>query len=155
MQVAFTKHRFLAPPAEGGDSVALQAREALEIAALCALRCKKEDVFVRSVAQLRTYYDDYGSLPESSRRWLIVGLCLMRHLANGDLSRFHAELELVPRAQLENAHIKHPVQLERYIAEGGFLHVWDAQRDVPDEMYQAFMDKLMQTLRCVAPASLS
>jgi len=76
----------------------LLARETYELAALLSIRAGDDDgAFERTVSQLKTYYRDYASLlPESERKWPIIGLSLMHLLANNRIAEFHTELELIP-----------------------------------------------------------
>ena len=56
----------------------LLARETLELAALVSIAAKDEKSFERHATQVRTYYTDYAHLlPESERKWPILGLNLL------------------------------------------------------------------------------
>jgi len=125
------------------------ARETYELGAFLSIERKDEKSFERYVANLKTYYFDYSSLlPDSERKWQILGLHLMSLLAQNMISEFHTELELVPldNQRLTN-YISFPIELERWIMEGSYNKVLSATSSVPLPVFSFFMDKLMVTVR--------
>merc|ERR1740137_397129 len=75
----------------------LVARDILEIGAQWAIAKKDIEAFERYIAQLKCYYFDYKEdLPESAYRYQLLGLNLVRLLAQNKLADFHTELELLP-----------------------------------------------------------
>jgi len=150
LKIAMTQFSFLLP---GQTSPTTQkelilAREILEIAALLSIRNKDEKSFERHIAQVKTYYNDLGAaLPQSARQYMLLGLNLLRLLANNRMGEFHTELELISIENMQNIYIKHPLQLEQYIIEGNYNKVYRARADVPAPYYSFFMDKLVNTLR--------
>jgi len=126
----------------------LLAREILEFGALLSIRLKDLAAFERYVAQVKTYYYDFGQkIPVSSRQNMILGLNLMHLLAKNKLDEFHIELELIPLAQHQDQFIKHPVQLEQYMMEGAYNKVLKSKDSAPNDSYTFFMDLLMNTVR--------
>ncbi len=126
------------------------AREILEHGALLAIRMMDIPSFERHVAQLKMYYSDCSEgLPESSRQYPILGLNLLRLLAQNRIADFHTELELIPPAlAASNVYIQHPAQLEQHIMEGSYNKVLSAKHDglyASEGMY--FMDMLVDTVR--------
>ena len=106
--------------------------------------------FERYVAQLKIFYSDCATtLPASQRQFPILGLNLLRLLAQNRIAEFHTELELIPpELQASNVYIKYPAQLEQHIMEGSYNKVLSAKRDnlfASDGMY--FLDLLVGTVR--------
>jgi 26S proteasome regulatory subunit N12 len=126
----------------------LLAREILEHAVLLSVKTKDIPSFERYIAQVKTYYYDYGkNLPPSQRQYPILGLNLLRLLAQNRIAEFHAELELIPLEMHQNVYIRHPIMLEQYIMEGSYHKVRNARADVPVDTYTFFTDILMETIR--------
>jgi len=125
-----------AAPSAAQDEELLLAREILEYGALLAIKAIDIPSFERQVAQLKTYYTDCASrLPESPRQYPILGLNLLRLLAQNRIAEFHTELEVLP-AQLimSNVYIKFPAQLEQHIMEGSYNKVLSAKQASPGRM---------------------
>jgi len=126
----------------------LLSREILEHATLLSVKLKDIPAFERYIPQVKTYYYDYGKyLPSSQRQFPILGLNLLRLLAQNRIAEFHTELELIPLELHQNVFISHPIALEQYIMEGSYPKVRNARADVPSESYTYFMDILMDTVR--------
>jgi len=127
----------------------LVARDILEIGAQWAIAKKDIEAFERYIAQLKCYYFDYKEdLPESAYRYQLLGLNLVRLLAQNKLADFHTELELLPAKDLhQNIYIKHPVCIEQYLMEGSYNKVFLARGNVPAESYNFFIDILLNTIR--------
>jgi len=147
-----------AAAAGAGPEVAkeqLLARETLELACFLSIRCRDLSGFERHVAQLKMYYNDnQHGLSPSDQKYTISGLYLLHLLASDRIGEFHTELELIPVDEHENAHIKQPIQLERYLMEGNYAKVLEAQRDVPKAYYAYFMERLIDMVRLKIGASL-
>jgi len=150
----------------------LLARETYELAALLSIRIGDDKAFERTVTQLKTFYYDYASiLPESERKWPIMGLSLMNLLASNRIAEFHTELELIPstelnppstptnalslvrsssklsQASVSNVYISFPVALEQRLTEGSYNKILLARSNVPLAAYNFFLDKLVDTVR--------
>merc|ERR1712070_857067 len=99
------------------------AREVLEYGALLSIRTVDIPSFERHVAQLKIYYTDCAStLEESPRQYPLLGLNLLRLLAQNRIAEFHTELETLPTdLQTTNDYIKFPAQLEQNIMEGMYF----------------------------------
>mmetsp|Transcript_53190 Transcript_53190/g.105776 ORF Transcript_53190/g.105776 Transcript_53190/m.105776 type:complete len:273 (-) Transcript_53190:265-1083(-) len=128
----------------------LLAREVLEQGAMLSIQTMEISAFERYVAQLKIYYSDCAAtLPESARRFPILGLNLLRLLAQNRIAEFHTELELIPpELQASNVYIKYPAQLEQHIMEGSYNKVLSAKQDglfSKEGIY--FMDQLIDTVR--------
>ena len=121
----------------------------LEHGALLSIKAMDIPAFERHVAQLKIYYSDCAAiLPESQRQFPILGLNLLRLLAQNRIAEFHTELELIPtELQHANIYIKYPAQLEQHIMEGSYNKVLSAKADglfSTEGMY--FMDMLVDTV---------
>ena len=143
-------------PNEAQKSEMLLAREILEHGALLSVKAMEIPAFERYVAQLKIYYSDCAStLPESQRQYPILGLNLLRLLAQNRIAEFHTELELIPtELQHANIYIKYPAQLEQHIMEGSYNKVLSAKSEgvfQKEGMY--FMDMLVDTVSAQAAAA--
>mmetsp|Transcript_14532 Transcript_14532/g.31479 ORF Transcript_14532/g.31479 Transcript_14532/m.31479 type:complete len:271 (-) Transcript_14532:178-990(-) len=128
----------------------LVARETLEFGALLAIKAVDIPAFERHISQLKTYYTDCAlKLPESQRQYPLLGLNLLRLLAQNRIAEFHTELELLPTDhQQSNAYIRFPAQLEQHIMEGSYNHVLAAkQGGLYEQEGMYFMDMLVETVR--------
>lgn len=77
----------------------------------------------------------------------LLGLNLLRLLAQNNIAEFHTELESLELDQLSNIYIKHPIQVEQCLMEGSYNKVWNSRSNVPAEDYAFFIDILMGTIR--------
>jgi len=127
----------------------LIARDVLEIGAQWAIAKQDIPCFERYMAQLKCYFFDYNEdLPESTYKFQLLGLNLLRLLAQNKLAEFHTELELLDAKDINtNIYIKHPVSLEQYLMEGSYNKVFLARGNVPAESYNFFMNILLDTIR--------
>ena len=80
-------------------------------------------------------------------QYTILGLNLLRLLANNQIADFHTELELIPTEMLDNTFIKHPIQLEQYLMEGSYTKIIESRNEVPSSTYSNFMEQLVHTVR--------
>lgn len=149
LKIQLAQLSFLSPGVAPDPKVLILARDVLEMGAQYAIRVKDIPAFDRYMTQLLTYYHDYsGQLPESQRMYPLIGLNLLRLLAENRISDFHTALETIQPSLLhENIYIRHPVQLEQSLMEGSYNKVWNARQDVPAKEYLFFIDILMETIR--------
>lgn len=82
-------------------------------------------------------------------QYTLLGLNLLRLLANNQIADFHTEVELIPTEMLDNSFIKHPVLLEQYLMEGSYTKIIESRQEVPSSSYTYLMDPLIQTVRYV------
>lgn len=124
------------------------AREVLEIGAYHAISTKDIPAFERYISQLKSFYFDltHGLTP-SQRVFSLLGLNLLRLLADNKIAEFHTELELIEPEQLQNMYIKHPIHIEQCLMEGSYNKIWNARQVVPAPEYLFFVDILMGTIR--------
>jgi 26S proteasome regulatory subunit N12 len=139
-----------APPSPTMQQELMLAREILEHAAFWSIRQHDIPAFERYVSQLKIFYNDFATaLPPSQRQYPILGLNLLRLLAQNRTAEFHTELELIPAALHDsNVYIKYPTQLEQYIMEGSFNKVLNARADgLYSREGEYFMQMLTDTVR--------
>ncbi|XP_067929151.1 26S proteasome non-ATPase regulatory subunit 8-like [Watersipora subatra] len=127
----------------------LISRDSLEIGAQWAIAKQDIPLFERYIAQLKPYYFDYSEdLPQSTYKFQLLGLNLLRLLAQNKLAEFHTELELLDAKDIHsNIYIKHPVSLEQHLMEGSYHKVFVARENVPARSYTFFMNILLDTIR--------
>lgn len=124
----------------------VMAREILELGLLHSLRVKDMPAFERYYAQLKPFYQN-ASLAPSQRMFTILGLNLLRLLAQNKIADFHTSLEELGLEQLNNIYIKHPIHVEQCLMEGSYNKVWNSRANVPAQEYLFFIDILMSTIR--------
>lgn len=124
------------------------ARDVYEVAALLSLKQEDEIAFERHVAQAKTYYVDFaGVIPPSPRQNLVLGLNLMRLMAQNRIGEFHTELELVPQDARDDTYIKYALKLENCLMEGSYSKIREEGISAPDPSFNFFVDELMDTVR--------
>jgi 26S proteasome regulatory subunit N12 len=145
----------LAAPGAQPDAAKSQllARETLELACFLSIRRRDVQGFERHVSTLKMYYNDNPN-QVSEKRFVVQGLYLLHLLASDRIGEFHTELELISMEDAENLYIKQPIQLERYLMEGNYAKVLEAQKDVPQMYYSFFMERLLETVRLKVGATL-
>jgi 26S proteasome regulatory subunit N12 len=133
--------------AQTPEQIALE-RSVFETAAMLNIREKDIKEFQRHFSMLKPYYVDYGSeLPPSDLQSTVLGLNLLRLLAQGSLDEFHIELETISSEHLSSPAVQFPVQLEQLSMEGSYHKVVHFQQQLPSPEYSVFMDTLSGTLR--------
>jgi len=127
----------------------LIAREFLEYGALWSIRAMDIPSFERYVTQLKGHYSDFSEeLPKSQKQHMLLGLNLMRLLAQNRIAEFHTELELIdPKLIHEDLYIKHAVELEQCLMEGSYNKVVKNREVVPANEFLFFIDILVDTIR--------
>lgn len=124
------------------------ARDVYEVAALLSVKQEDETSFERHFAQVKAYYVDYaGIISQSKRQNLILGLNLMRLMAQNRIAEFHTELELIPTSARADKFIAYTLRLENYLMEGSYPKIREEKISVPDPSFGFFVDNLMVTVR--------
>jgi 26S proteasome regulatory subunit N12 len=88
-----------------------------------------------------------GIIPESAKKWEIIGLYLLNLLTSNRIGDFHTELEMLPVEYFENEFIKYSIRLEQELMEGSYNQLWSASARIPSPLYQRFVDTLVETVR--------
>ncbi|KAF0971678.1 hypothetical protein FDP41_009901 [Naegleria fowleri] len=127
----------------------LLTREILEHAVILSAKTKDMDLFERNVKQVKAYYDlRLPGLNKSSREELILGLNLLRLLAQNRIAEFHTELELIPiELHKKSMYIKHAIQMELFLMEGSYTKLRSLRDKAPAPEYNVFMDLMIDTIR--------
>jgi 26S proteasome regulatory subunit N12 len=86
-------------------------------------------------------------IPPSPDEYPVLGLNLMRLLAENRIAEFHTELELLPWGALDHPCIKYAVELEQAFMEGTYNRFISGRQAVPHETYSYLMDLLAETIR--------
>eukprot|EP01105_Mastigella_eilhardi_P014788 TRINITY_DN3372_c0_g1_i2.p1 TRINITY_DN3372_c0_g1~~TRINITY_DN3372_c0_g1_i2.p1 ORF type:complete len:293 (-),score=125.11 TRINITY_DN3372_c0_g1_i2:81-932(-) len=124
------------------------ARELLEHACMLSIALRDIPAFARYFVQLRPFYFDYrNEIPVSEREHMLLGLNLLRLLAQNNIAKFHMELECLPLEVHNVRYIKFPMELEQYMMEGSYNKVLQARDHVPSDKCNLFMDILSETVR--------
>ncbi|XP_047133009.1 26S proteasome non-ATPase regulatory subunit 8 isoform X1 [Hydra vulgaris] len=149
MKLALTELQFMPTGVVPSHQELILARDVLEIGVHWSIAKKDIPSFERYMSQLKCYYFDFsGIVPQSPYMYQLLGLNLMRFLAQNRLAEFHTELELLPAKELyDNVYLKCPVQLEQYLMEGNYNKVFLSKGNVPAESYHFFINILLDTLR--------
>ena len=97
---------------------------------------------------MKTYYDEFSSvLPDSQKKYSVIGLYLLYLLSFNKISEYHTEIELIPYSELNNVFIKVPVSLKDYFVEGSYNKILSSKQNVPLQAYQFFIDKFVDAIR--------
>ena len=97
---------------------------------------------------VKTYYDEFSSvLPDSQKKYSVIGLYLLYLLSFNKISEYHTEIELIPYSELNNVFIKVPVSLKDYFVEGSYNKILSSKQNVPLQAYQFFIDKFVDAIR--------
>jgi len=145
------------PAAERMAPAALaEEREIYEYAVLLSAQSEdKSTEFERHMALLMPYYFDFGALlPPSENRFPILGLNLLRLLAQNRIADFHSQLETMSPEALASEPVQFPVRLEQNMMEGSYTKVLEMRQNLPLKSYAVFMEMLKDTL-CDEVASVS
>lgn len=79
-------------PVDTSVSSLIHCRDVLEIGAFFSIETQRVDSFERYFSQLKVYYFDYKDvpgLPESTNKYQLIGLNLLRLLSQNRLAEFH------------------------------------------------------------------
>ena len=112
------------------------ARETYEYATFIAVEKEDINAFERNFTIVKTYYDEFADvLPESQKKYSILGLYLLYLLSFNKISEYHTEIELIPFEQLDSVFIKVPMALEQYFVEGSYGKILSSKQNVPLQAY--------------------
>ncbi|XP_017483941.1 PREDICTED: 26S proteasome non-ATPase regulatory subunit 8-like [Rhagoletis zephyria] len=125
------------------------ARDVLEIAVEYSVANKDIPAYERYMSQLKCYYYDYKQqIGESENMYKLLGINLLYLLSVNRVSEFHTELELLSADTIQNNKYIRPIlALEQYIMEGRYNKIFQAKSSAPSEIYNHFMDILLNTVR--------
>lgn len=133
------------------------SKKILEIGALVSLYTLNFPSFQNYFDQLRPYYfGTNSSLSTSENKSKLISLYLLILLSEGDISKFHSELEYVDKhlPNLEDDEfLSYPIKLERWLMEGSYQKAWDLLQSgskVPefDVFTKTLMDAIREEIAC-------
>lgn len=127
-------------------------RKILEIGALVSIHVLEFDSFYSYFTQLRVFYfSGSKNLSDSEERSKIVSLYLLTLLSDGDVAKFHSELEFFDK-HIQNIEedqlLSYPIKVDRWLMEGSYQKAWDlleAGSKVPE--FDVFTKTLMNAVR--------
>ncbi|XP_054731298.1 26S proteasome non-ATPase regulatory subunit 8 [Anastrepha obliqua] len=150
LKIALTKLAFLPTgDIKTSKNEMVLARDVLEIAVEYSVANKDIPAYERYMSQLKCYYYDYRQkIGESDNMYKLLGINLLYLLSVNRVSEFHTELELLSADTIQNNKYIRPIlALEQYIMEGRYNKIFQAKSSAPSEIYNHFMDILLNTVR--------
>lgn len=133
------------------------AERILEIGAFSSLLTYDYTGFENNFASLRPFYAStklHGKNEVDTDSTKIISLYLIYLLTQGDISKFHVELEAIynaPQFNIEkDKYLLFPINLERNLMEGNYIKIWkllQSESSLPCKEYQHFTSTLIKTLR--------
>ncbi|SCU87903.1 LANO_0D00452g1_1 [Lachancea nothofagi CBS 11611] len=128
------------------------SRKILEIGALCSVRNRDFESFQSFFSQLRVFYfSNVSKLEESENRSELISLYLLILLSQGDVTRFHSELEFLGKRLgnlEEDAFLSYPIKVEKWLMEGSYQRAWDLLKNESKvEEFNIFTQTLMDAIR--------
>ncbi|GEQ71057.1 hypothetical protein JCM33374_g4738 [Metschnikowia sp. JCM 33374] len=140
------------------------AERILEIGALSSLLAAEYSSFENYFASLRPFYGSnklHAQREANTDFTKIISLYLIYLLSQGQISKYHVELEAIyssPLINVEKDHfLQYPIDLERNLMEGNYIKIWKLLQDdatLPCTEYTHFTDSLRNTLRVEIARSL-
>lgn len=124
------------------------ARTILEIGVEYSVAIEDVQAFKNYMMMLKAYYFDFEEmkLPESAKKYEMIGLNLMQKLSKNEAMSFHTELELLDsRIILEDPYVSFAVKLEQDIMAGNYKKAMEVK--LPSKSYKFFTDILLVTIR--------
>lgn len=133
------------------------AERILEIGAFSSLLTHNYQSFENFFASLRPFYATpklHGKNEIDTDTTKIISLYLIYLLTQGDISKFHIELEAIYHAPQFNVekdkYLRFPIDMERNLMEGNYIKIWkllQSESSLPCKEYQHFTSTLINTLR--------
>ncbi|KAM9925636.1 hypothetical protein OXX59_003744 [Metschnikowia pulcherrima] len=169
IKIELIRHNLLVPTlantvtAEQANDLKI-AERILEIGALSSLLAAEYASFENYVASLRPFYGSaklHAQRESNTDATKITSLFLIYLLSQGQISKYHVELESIfssPLIDVENdTFLRYPIDLERNLMEGNYIKIWKSLQDdaaLPCKEYRHFTDSLRNTLRVEIARSL-
>ena len=127
-------------------------KKILEIGALSSVFALNFDNFQNLFAQLRPFYfSGDANILKSENECKIISIYLLILLSQGDITKFHAELEYLDKhiPNLEDDElISYPIKIDRWLMEGLYQKVWELLEtgmNIPE--FDVFNKELMLAIR--------
>ncbi|KAK8816142.1 hypothetical protein WA556_001087 [Blastocystis sp. ATCC 50177/Nand II] len=101
--------------------------------------------------ELENMIEMYKSLcpqdPDRERQLVVEALHLLYLLVSRDLSSFHAELERISDADMENPLIQFSVHIEGYLTTGRYNKIQEYMQLLPHPLFSYLMAGLVESIR--------
>lgn len=169
IKIELIKHNLLVPVGTNtGTAEQLNdlkiAERILEIGALLLLLAAEYSGFENYVSSLKPFYGLaklHAQREANTDATKITSLFLIYLLSQGQISKYHVELELIYSSPLidveKDLFLRYPIDLERNLMEGNYIKIWKLLQDdaaLPCPEYRHFTESLRNTLRVEIAHSL-
>ncbi|CAG57870.1 uncharacterized protein GVI51_A04609 [Nakaseomyces glabratus] len=156
VKIELIKNNILIPDVNNTNEQYLQdilfTRKIFEIGALVSIYTLDFEQFYSYFAQLRTFYFSKNEkLSQSEDKSKIISLYLLTLLSEGDVTKFHSELEYFDK-HIQNIEedqlLSYPIKVDRWLMEGSYQKAWgllEAGSKVPE--FDVFTKTLMNAIR--------
>lgn len=156
IKVELIKNNLLIPDLQSKNDAYITdlniAKTFLEISALVSIYTLDFESFQNSSVQVRMYYFcSNPKLSESENKSKLISLYLLVLLSNGEITKFHSELEYLSRniGNLEEDELlSYPIKVEKWLMEGSYQKARDllaTGSKVPE--FDVFTETLMNAIR--------
>jgi len=123
-------------------------REFLETNIIYSLLKDDLENFEINMIELRGFYTDSKKiLPSSEKRYGIIGLYLLFLIYKNRTADYYTELELLSAEEQKSIYISVAVSLEQYFIDGNYFKILHTKQNVPMQIYNYFIDKMIDTVR--------
>ncbi len=128
--------------------------DTLESAVVCALRQDNVEDFENNMIQLRASYAESQSvLPPSPNKYGLIGLYLLFLIYKNRTADYYTELELLTLEEQKNPFVAVAVALEQHFVDGNYHKILHTKQTIPMDLYNYFIDKMVETVRHEAARS--
>lgn len=110
--------------------------------------------FETNMIQLRSFYNESKNvLPNSPNKYGMIGLYLLFLVYKNRTADYYTELELLTLEDQKNPYIAVALALEQHFVDGNYHKILHTKQHVPIEIYNYFIDKMIDTVRHEAARS--
>lgn len=120
----------------------------LENAAVYSLLKDNIEEYETFMIQLRGFYNDTTKvLPASEKKYGLIGLYLLFLIYKNRAADYYTEIETLTIEEQKNIYISVAVNLEQYFVDGNYFKILQTKQNVPLQIYNFFIDKMIETVR--------
>lgn len=124
------------------------------MAVLVSLRKDKIEEFETNMIQLRAFYSESKTiLTEAPNRYGMIGLYLLFLVYKNRTTDYYTELELLTLEEQKNQYISVALSLEQHFIDGNYHKILHTKQHIPLDIYNYFIDKMIDTVRHEAARS--
>ena len=121
---------------------------------ICSLKKNNIEEFETNMIQLRAFYNESKNvLSNSTNKYGMIGLYLLFLIYKNRTSDYYTELELLTLEEQKNQFISVAVTLEQHFVDGNYYKILHTKQHVPIEIYNYFIDGMIDTVRHEAARS--